>query len=307
MPTCPRTTYLARRLCSWVAVTIGGIICTASPTLFAQHLSTAVSEQFAEIHQAEHSRLQAQHATLHLPTPYNALSTLATVQPIRKNPCVLFNEFNQLIHSGSVDEYHGKQQMQYLISLIEAYYYALGGLNYASESWFFPVQNYDRNAIGGRGSGYKTGGYNYFTRQVAHPAHDIFIRDTDQDSFDDRTLQAVNIVSMSGGVVVAAEPYWDEYSPRKGGICVSIYDPASKRLFYYAHNSHLCVGLGSIVRPGQVIAQMGRTGANASMFRSPTHLHVSCHLVAPDGGVTPYNFYDDLCHAQHSYGNGGCY
>ena len=233
------------------------------------------------------------------------LSTITPLPPRRKTPCEMFNEFNNLVHTGLLDEYHGKEQLRYLIPLIETYYYAKGGINYAQEGWVFPVQNYNKNAIGGHGSGFKSGGYNYFTRQVAHPAHDIFMNDNDQDEIDDRTLQPVNVLSISGGIVVAAEPFWDSYGTRKGGIYLWIFDPATKRLFYYAHNRNLCVGLGDLVKPGQIISQMGRTGFNANKFRSPTHLHTSCHLVSEDGSVTAYNFYTDLCNAQPMYGQGG--
>lgn len=243
-------------------------------------------------------------------TQLNFASTLTAIEPIpppRKTPCDMFNDFNALVHSGALDEYHGKEQLRYLIPLIENYYYAKGGINYAKEGWVFPVQNYNKNAIGGHGSGFKSGGYNYFTRQVAHPAHDIFMNDTNQDELDDRTLQPVNVLSISGGIVVAAEHFWDSYGTRKGGIYLWIYDPATKRLFYYAHNRNLCVNLGDLVKPGQIISQIGRTGFNANKFRSPTHLHTSCHLVGEDGSVTPYNFYADLCNAQPSYGQGGCW
>ncbi|MBL7786013.1 MAG: M23 family metallopeptidase [Chitinophagales bacterium] len=233
------------------------------------------------------------------------LDTIFLLPPVRKrlpNPCEQFDAFSRQVHEGGIDEYHGKTQLLQIVAQIDQYYAQKGGVYYGQESWIFPVEGYGSDAIGGNGSGFKAAGYNYFTRRTGHPAHDIFIHDGDQDSFDDQTLQPVNVLSLSGGVVVSAEHYWDSYSTRRGGVYVWIYDPASRRLFYYAHHTQIFVKVGDLVKPGQIIGQVGRTGFNAAKMRSPTHLHTSCHLIGTDGSVTAYNFYDDLCAANRRRG-----
>lgn len=64
-------------------------------------------------------------------------------------------------------------------------------------------------------------------------------------------------------------------------------------LVYYAHNREIFVSPGDILRPGDRIATVGRTGLNARKKRSPTHLHLTC-LKLRDGSPKPENIYLDL-------------
>ena len=66
-------------------------------------------------------------------------------------------------------------------------------------------------------------------------------------------------------------------------------------MFYYAHNRAVLVKPGDVVRPGEVIAIVGRSGRNASAPRSPTHLHVM-FLAIDDGYPRPRDIYQDLLH-----------
>lgn len=88
----------------------------------------------------------------------------------------------------------------------------------------------------------------------------------------------------------------DEYY-RAGGRYIWVYDPASELLVYYAHNSELSVKLGEIVRPGDVLATVGRSGYNAAKRRSPTHLHLTV-LRVRDGQVLPMDIYQNLKQAR---------
>ena len=108
-----------------------------------------------------------------------------------------------------------------------------------------------------------------------------------QCNIDDNTQKPVNVLSVTGGIVVAAEKSWDESSALRGGIYVWIYDPGTKGMFYYAHNSELLVEVGQVVTPGEVIAHVGRTGLNAYKQRSPTHLHITYLKVKESGDPAP--------------------
>ncbi|MDD2852609.1 MAG: M23 family metallopeptidase [Desulfuromonadaceae bacterium] len=175
-------------------------------------------------------------------------------------------------------------------------YYNAGGKEVSKAEWFFPVAGLDTHAIaGGRRHGYSARGYDFFTgnRHGGHPSLDIFIRDRNHDCCDDFTGKPVQVLSMTAGLVVAAEDTWAADSNLRGGKYLWIYDPVNDLLVYYAHNERLLVGVGELVRPGDVIATVGRSGYNAAKKRSPTHLHLT--VLKVDGGtLSPVDVYSDL-------------
>jgi hypothetical protein len=171
-------------------------------------------------------------------------------------------------------------------------------------AWAFPLAGYDARAVGGGPRhGYVSGSYDFYrgNRHGGHPSFDIFIRDRNQDSLDDRSGAPVKVLSLTGGIVVALEREWQPGSRLLGGRYLWIYDPGNDLLVYYAHNSELSVGLGDIVSPGDVLASVGRSGYNAAKKRSPTHLHLTV-LRIQDGRVVPLDIYQNLKQARLSGG-----
>jgi hypothetical protein len=167
----------------------------------------------------------------------------------------------------------------------------------------FPLRGHDARHIGGKqGSGYILGAYNFFdgAKSTGHPAHDVFIRDSNQDCLEDYTWRAVDVLSVSAGLVVAYEPEWTADSPLRGGKYIWIYNFERQSLFYYAHNSRLMVQAGDIVLRGQKIAEVGRTGRNAFKARSPTHLHFG-QMRLTARLPTPHNPYTSLVNAIVKY------
>ena len=104
---------------------------------------------------------------------------------------------------------------------------------------------------------------------------------------------AVSVLSMTGGIVVALEKGWQQGSELRGGNYLWVYDPGSDLLVYYAHNDKLFVDLGTMVKPGDLLATVGRSGLNASKRRSPTHLHFSV-LRLKNGQPVPVPVYGEL-------------
>jgi murein DD-endopeptidase MepM/ murein hydrolase activator NlpD len=183
-----------------------------------------------------------------------------------------------------------------LVPLLEAFYYRNGGRDAIPGDWVFPLRGYTARAIGkGRRHGYEPRGYDWFdgNRHKGHPSLDIFIKDKNRDERDDRTGSYVQVLAVTGGVVVAREDSWEAGSKLRGGKYLWIYDPAADALVYYAHNRELLVGLGSVVKPGDPIALAGRTGLNAYRKRSPTHLHLT-YLKIDSGKLSPRDIYDRL-------------
>jgi len=171
---------------------------------------------------------------------------------------------------------------------------------YSDKEWVFPVKGYSPTAIGGfGGSGYISAGFDFFDKNSGgHPAHDIFIDDGNQDSYDDNTVEPVEILSMSGGIVVETRKNWDNtMTDIKGGNIVYVYDNFTNGFFYYAHMKEVYVNVGDFVQPGTSLGIMGRTGKNASQTRSPTHLHIM-YVRSQDGNLKPENIYGDLIKAK---------
>lgn len=211
-----------------------------------------------------------------------------------------FDTLYKQIRDGLITKEDAVPKIKLLAEELTEYYRSKGLEKISNSEWVFPLRGYGADAIGGtNGSGYIIADYDFFdgNRHGGHPAHDIFIHDRNQDCIDDVTGEPVDVLSMSGGVVVSLDKEWDTGSDLRGGKYVMVYDPFSNALFYYAHNNAVNVNIGDVVRPGDKIAEVGRSGLNAYKKRSPTHLHISFFLIN-DGDIIPDNIYKDLLNAR---------
>ncbi len=226
-----------------------------------------------------------------------AVATASLVPPPQaSNPCAAFDALYAAIRDSTIDRAAALARVRALVPQIREYYVAHGGTRDTSPSRF-PLKGYGAESIGGRnGSGYQPGGYDWFDgpRSKGHPGHDLFIHDRNQDELDDRTGQPVEILAIASGAVVAYSPDWDPASHLRGGRYLYIYSPGSQGLFYYAHARTIVVRPGDIVQAGQTIGTVGRSGRNAAMPRSPTHLHVMFLAIGEDGYPRPRDIYADL-------------
>lgn len=197
---------------------------------------------------------------------------------------------------GLIDKEGTVEKIKSLLERTKEYYNKRADRQYTFDDWVFPLQGYSPGQIGGKnGNGFIGGDFDFFDRSglKGHPAHDIFIHDKDQDDIDDNTGKPVNVLSMTGGVVISVQEDWTENDSSKGGKYIWIYDPASESIFYYAHNREIFVEPGDVVKPGDIIAEVGRTGENAFESRSPTHLHLGMFKVE-NGIPKPHNYYKEL-------------
>ncbi len=222
--------------------------------------------------------------------------------------CRDFNMLNSAIRDGAVSRGVAQAGLQRLIAALRAEYYRTGTVDFRKSEWIFPLEGYGARAVGGgRRHGYAARGYDFYSgnRHSGHPSYDIFIRDRNQDGLDDLTGKPVTVLSMTGGVVVALERNWEAGSRLRGGKYLWVYDPATELLVYYAHNSDISVELGQVVRPGEPLATVGRSGWNAAKKRSPTHLHLTVARVSRDGRVVPVKIYGEMVRsARRSAGAG---
>ncbi|HZP48797.1 MAG TPA: M23 family metallopeptidase [Vicinamibacterales bacterium] len=226
-----------------------------------------------------------------------ALSATALFLAQAADPCVAFDALYARIRDQQIDRAAALPQVRALLPQIRDYFYAHGGVDTPPDAERFPLAGYGAESIGGKnGSGYQPNGYDWFLGRTSkgHPGHDLFIHDRNQDSLDDRTGQPVTVLSIASGVVVATSPDWDPASGLRGGRYVYVYSPAQHGIFYYAHNASVLVRSGGVVAAGSPIATVGRSGRNAAMQRSPTHLHVMFLAIDASGYPRPRDIYADL-------------
>lgn len=223
-------------------------------------------------------------------------TAISYAQPIdRVSACNKFNTFNNLVLSGGITKAEARKQFQDFVKQINLWVTVRNEFVGDKTEWVFPLKNYNYHAIGGNGDGYSDKGYRYLNgnKHGAHPAHDIFIRDKNQDCIDDKTNKPVDVIAVDDGTVVACTNEWDPSSNLRGGKFIWIYHPAKNYFTYYAHNQGIFVKPGDEVHQGQKIAEVGRTGYNAFKKRSPTHLHFSAFRLVDDIPV-PFNPYQQL-------------
>jgi hypothetical protein len=207
-----------------------------------------------------------------------------------------FNNFNNLVLKGGVKKTEAQKQFESVLKQIKLLEMVRAEGIIPKTQWVFPLKGYKSSTIGGtQGNGYFDKGYRYLdgNKHGAHPAHDIFINDRNQDCIDDHTQKPVDVISVDDGWVIACTSQWIPNSNMRGGKFIWIYHPASNIFTYYAHNNAIFVQPGSYVKQGQKIAEVGRTGYNAYKKRSPTHLHFSAFKLVNDNPV-PYNPYEQL-------------
>lgn len=221
---------------------------------------------------------------------------------VKKNPAGSWLPLMTKVRSFEIEIPDAIAQMNSFINELRTYLSAERAdvMNITEEQWVFPVRGYSSSAIGGRnGSGYVISNFDFFDNNTGgHPAHDIFIADSDQDNIDDITGKPVEILSMTGGIVIETRKNWTpDMADIKGGNIVYVYDANSNGFFYYAHLNEVAVNVGDIVYPSTVLGTMGRTGRNAYPSRSPTHLHLM-YVKSYDGDLRPFNIYSALLNAK---------
>jgi len=210
--------------------------------------------------------------------------------------CQYWSDLYQKIQYGSVNRREAGQLLRKINRLLQYYVTVRQDSNF-----YFPLENYDTSSVGGSGSGYTEWQYNFLHGNAhrAHPAHDIFIHDTNQDGLDDATGQPVKVLAMTDGLVVAMKTDWTPADTLRGGNYLVLFNPTLQRLYYYAHNAKILVKLGEVIKAGSPIATVGRTGKNAYPQRSPTHLHLMILEITEDRNK-PLNYYDELVKAKTS-------
>lgn len=219
------------------------------------------------------------------------------------NPIDAWQKFETSVRDGSIDKTTARRELPVLMAAIEdlARHYSFA----SQERWIFPVVGYDLSAIDGKNGNYyrpdiiygasPIKGYDFFDGNLhgGHPAHDIIIRDKNQDCLDDRTQKPVAVAAAVDCLVLETYTGWYPASQLRGGNVVWLYNPNLQMIFYYAHLDKVMVKPGQFLKAGEVIGTIGRTGVSASKKASPTHLHLML-LQYLDHKFKPFNYYSLL-------------
>lgn len=206
------------------------------------------------------------------------------------NPTI-FEEWNTLeknIRDNKISDKEAKDTFSKLISKIKSYTDTLH--QEYSEKWKFPVSGYASNTIGK--GGFQPKGYNFFdgNKHGGHAAYDIFIYDNNQDGIDDKTKKSVDIIAPIDLLILSINTCWEKTSVIRGGNYIYGYNPQANLLLYFAHLDSVKVIGGMNIKQGKKIATLGRTGKNAFVKRSPTHLHMMVLKIKGDQ-LVPFDYY----------------
>jgi murein DD-endopeptidase MepM/ murein hydrolase activator NlpD len=223
------------------------------------------------------------------------------------DPVADFERYNRLIRDGGIAPERAQPLLEPIVTRLKEH---AQRYSFRRTPWIFPVEGYDIQAVGESGRGYRPNirygvsvikGYSFFdgNRHGGHPAHDIFIRDRNQDSVDDRTGKPVHLRAMLDGIVVTVNTGWTTGSHLRGGNTVVVYHPQEDLFAYYAHLATVTVARGELVHAGDRLGTIGRTGRSAAEPRSPTHVHLMVSRFVPRGrhgyaDLEPVDFYPML-------------
>jgi hypothetical protein len=216
------------------------------------------------------------------------LSLLSPALPQAFQPNSDWQVFERMVRDGNISYHDGEKAIAEWANRLETEF----PQGQFQKDIFFPLKGYSIKDVGGKsGDGYNSKGYSFLdgNRHQGHPAQDIFVRDRDQDRLDDLTGRPVDVLALAEGIVLSTFSDWKKGGPSqhiRGGNYVWIYHPALKVLSYYAHLEKVFVRPGDKVQGGEGIATLGRSGKNASLPRSPTHLHL---MVLAAGNMEPLN------------------
>ena len=212
--------------------------------------------------------------------------SVAFAQPIQ--PSSDWQDFERTVRDGKISYQDGGKTISEWANRLEREFLQ----DQFQKNISFPLKGYSTKDVGGKnGNGYKPQGYRFLdgNRHQGHPAQDIFVRDRNQDGLDDLTGRPVEVLALAEGVVLSTFSDWKETDLSReirGGNYVWIYHPALRAFSYYAHLEKVFVRPGNKVQRGETLATLGRSGKNASLPRSPTHLHL---MILSSRSMEPMN------------------
>ncbi|MBZ0203663.1 MAG: M23 family metallopeptidase [Ignavibacteria bacterium] len=234
------------------------------------------------------------------------LSMIALIQaPTLTQELTVFERWHktdQLIRDRKIDEDDAKDSIAIYVKLGKKEFKNLGISGTKREDWVFPMDGWTSCTYRSNGNDYKDERFDYFQggEFKGHPAHDIFFPDCNNDAIEDSTGKKVYATAMVTGIVISTYNKWWKGDYFRSGNYVKMFDPVSEAMFYYSHLDTVFVQPGELVKAGDPIGYVGRTGRKAINGR--THVHIAYYKI-DEGHPIPEDIIFDLYLAQKKTGN----
>jgi peptidoglycan LD-endopeptidase LytH len=202
-----------------------------------------------------------------------------------------------LIRDNKIDKESAVDSLRKYVPIAINYCHRMNLLFTKKEDWAFPMNGYTQTEYRSGGKDYRDSTFDYFqgAEYKGHPAHDIFIPDNDSNGIEDITGKPVDASAMASGLIISVYSRWKPDDIYRSGNYVKLFDPESKSIFYYSHLDSVLVKSGQIVKAGEKIGTVGRTGRKA--FRGKTHLHIAFYKFF-DGYPKPMDILSELLDAE---------
>jgi len=208
-----------------------------------------------------------------------------------------WHKTDQLIRDRKIDEDAAMDSIMLYVKLGKKEFKTYGVPGTKRSDWVFPMRDFTWYSYRSGGKDYKDEFFSYFQggEFKGHPAHDIFIIDKDTNSFEDSTGRQVPAVAMVTGIVLSTYSTWWRADFLRSGNYIKLFDPETEAIFYYSHLDSVFVVPGQLVKAGDDIGYIGRTGRKA--INGKTHIHIAYYKI-DDGDPVPEEIINDLYSAQ---------
>lgn len=213
---------------------------------------------------------------------------------------IRWHKTDLLIRDNKIDKDDAIDSISYYVETKVKQLKSSGFVVTKKTDWLYPIINRTSVVYRANGMDYKDELFDYFQggEYHGHPAHDIFILDNDSNGVEDSTGKKVEAVSMVNGIIISVHKEWKPGDFLRSGNYVKIFDPKSQAIFYYSHLDSVFVNPGDVVKAGDPVAYVGRTGRKA--FRGKTHLHIAYYKIE-DGYPIPKDILIELLLAEKRY------
>lgn len=204
-----------------------------------------------------------------------------------------WDKTDQLIRDRKIDKDNAMDSIALYVPLAITEFRSKGIPGTTRHDWVFPMSGWTTVTYRAGGKDYKDETFDYFQggEFKGHPAHDIFILDNDSNGVEDSTGEKVFAAAMVTGIVLSEYSSWFKGDYFRSGNYVKLFDPESKGIFYYSHLDSVFVEAGQVVKAGEPIGYVGRTGRKA--IKGKTHIHIAYYKIE-EGYPMPVDIIKDL-------------
>ncbi len=224
-------------------------------------------------------------------------SSVSILSQQRSDIILRWSKTDSLIWERKIDRDAAVDSIEMYVPLAVKYCRENGVKFTKQNRWAFPMKGYTKIIYRTGGKDYRDDRFDYFQggESKGHPAHDVFILDSDSNTVEDSTGKKVEASAMVSGVIIAVKHDWKPGDFGRGGNYVKLFDPESEAIFYYSHLDTVTLRAGDVVNAGDMIGYVGRTGRKA--VHGKTHVHVAYYVI-DDGEPEPVDFIEDLYKAE---------